>query len=789
MEKLPGAAGIIRLSRAAAYLSAASLVAFSTPAEAQLKDTPGLTGIRFVEVTGISTTHTFAPGATQLAGQLLNPMGPANRDFIGLANEFYDVFYSDVNGVQDSGGQYITVECQYPGTGGLNIDEVYLDFADGSSLCACAVTQATYLGNGQVAGSAAKAADCTTGTFSQMGSTSSSNERLSITLEFCLPGCFAIPGECCAGKPAFEDPNYTFTGPIAVGTASRMDSFSPVLTVYDFSAMTFAQAVGVSMGIGRYSAPNWTPLELGSVFGVTLDRDGNIYTTATACYADDLIAGGGAGAVYRIDRITGAVTTFAALPNSGPGLGNIAYDCDHEQFFVTNHEDGTIQRISSSGALLSSFDFGLPDDGSDGYAPLGERLWGLTVHAGRVWFGVWHEDFGRPSAFVDNEVWSVALSSAGDFVGTARLELTVIPPLGALHTNPVSDLRFTPTGSLLLAQRGMDSDTWPQPHDADGLEFVCNNGTWQPSTNQFVLGQFGRDCSGGLDYDYGTGNRAWWSTDAMSWPTPSVYGFQGVPPTGGTIANSYWLDYDGSTFEADKTQVGDIAISCSECGYVYNVTTQCTGVGQKFKVTFQYENHSELTIPALLLHGLPSGLSATPASFNTGMLQPMESITLTTTISGAAAYQEFCFQVSVGHPALYLCPTEVCIQGPPPCFLWVDAQPIGFGGPGTTYFDLGGDPVSTGGLVDLLVSQAPPSTFCWLVFGLLNSPVPVLGGTFVPIDMLAIVNGNTNAAGEFSLGFNISQSPPVTIYGQALVLDFAQPQLFGFSNALQIQIF
>jgi hypothetical protein len=758
-------------------------------AQAQLRDTPGLTSIRLMEVTGPPVAKTFAANAAQLAAQLPNPLGPSNVDFFGLANEYYDVFYSDASGAPDPQGDYLTVECQFSGVGGLNLEDVHLEFADGSSQCACAVTQATYLGNGQIAGSAAQAADCTPGTLCALGSTSSPTERLSITFDFCLPACFVVPGDCCAGRPAFVDPNYTFTGQVAVGTASRSDSISPVLTVYDFSPATFVPPPGANMAIGRYSASNWTAVELGSIFGVTFDRSGNIYATATTTYAFDQEASGGMGAVYRIDRLTGAVTVFATLPNSGPGLGNIAYDCEHDQFFVTNHENGCIHRISNSGALLSTFDFGLPDDGSDGFAPLGERLWGITVHAGRVWFGVWHEDFGRQSLLADNEVWSVDLDADGDTVGLARKELTVIPPAPLVYTNPVSDLRFTPSGSLLIAQRGMSSDTWPQPHVADGLEFVCDDGLWVPSSQQFILGQFGRDCSGGLDFDYGTGNRAWWSTDAMSYPSPSVYGFQGVPATGGTIANSYWLDYDGATAQADKTFVGDIAISCSDCAYVYDVTTKCTGVGQKFKVTFKYENQTELPIPALFLHGLPAGLTANPSGFNAGMLQPLDSISLTTTISGAAPYQEFCFQVSIGHPAVYVCPVEVCVQAPGPCPLLVDVSNLQSGGPGFTYLDLGGDPVDTGGVVDILTSKAPAQAPCWLVFGLLNNPVPVLGGTLVPIDMLAIVPGTTDAAGDFVLPFNISQSPPVTLYGQAVVLDFTQPQLFGFSNAVQIQIF
>lgn len=166
-------------------LVAASLAAAS-PCAAALRLTPGLTGIRFVEVTGVGVSHSFGNNSAQMLNQLPGTLGSANQDFNGLSFEHYDVFYSDAAGVFDADGDYISIECRFESTaggGGHNIDEAYLVFSDGTERCACAVASAVYLGPNSVAGSAANAADCTTGNNSTMGSTTGT-QRLRITLDY-----------------------------------------------------------------------------------------------------------------------------------------------------------------------------------------------------------------------------------------------------------------------------------------------------------------------------------------------------------------------------------------------------------------------------------------------------------------------------------------------------------------------------------------------------------------------------------------------------------------------------
>ena len=81
--------------------------------------------------------------------------------------------------------------------------------------------------------------------------------------------------------------------------------------------------------------------------------------------------------------------------------------------FVTSFEDGQIHRVDMGGSVTSTFDPFAADDATPGYAPLGERLWGVGVHASRVYFGRWVEDFSRRDATGSNEVWPVAAWRAG----------------------------------------------------------------------------------------------------------------------------------------------------------------------------------------------------------------------------------------------------------------------------------------------------------------------------------------------------------------------------------------
>jgi hypothetical protein len=398
--------------------------------------------------------------------------------------------------------------------------------------------------------------------------------------------CNAVTGECCSARPTYADPNYSFTGDVVVGTRQVEAGTDAVVTIFDITQPYPGDGVNYA-AVLRYHGPgdSWNVTNLGSVFGLTIDPYGNIFVAQTTAYGLDAVGPGGNGAIYRLANSTGAINTFCTLPNSGVGLGNISYDCDHDQFFVTNHEDGKIYRIKTAIAnapvatIQESFDPMLPDDGTIGFAPLGERLWGVQWHAGRVYYGVWSENCNE-TAGPANTIRSVALTGAGAFIpGSDQLEITMPPHVNG-YSHPVSDISFTRKGSMLTAERSMSGPSSPAAHESRLLEFVCTPaaGGWAPSGNTFVLGVNATCCcsgiggngsnsAGGVDSDFepytaGTPyGRVWGTSDAIN-NSLTVYGIQGLPPNGGTPAVSAWIDFDGNASGSEKTSMGDVEVPC-----------------------------------------------------------------------------------------------------------------------------------------------------------------------------------------------------------------------------------
>jgi hypothetical protein len=101
---------------------------------AAIINTPGLTAVRFWEGTGGVNAFTFVQNGPEMTTQIGALLGPSNEDFSQIANENYDVFYSDANGNFNLNGNHVTVEAVYTnpsGGGGLNIAAVDLVFGSG----------------------------------------------------------------------------------------------------------------------------------------------------------------------------------------------------------------------------------------------------------------------------------------------------------------------------------------------------------------------------------------------------------------------------------------------------------------------------------------------------------------------------------------------------------------------------------------------------------------------------------------------------------------------------------
>jgi hypothetical protein len=250
--------------------------------------------------------------------------------------------------------------------------------------------------------------------------------------------------------------------------------------------------------------------EVGQVFGVALDdgvrEDGepgapNAYVTATSAYGLAIVGddadgdgvpdrartgqaganwmagqfgtegGGGPGSIWKIDGVTGEVSLFAevaldGVANSGPGLGNIAFDAENRQLFVSDLDTGMIVRVDLDGNVLDHFDHGVEARAAAGleevafdpanrlditspsfnsedsetwqFTDARRRVHGLAVHDGRLYYSVTEGP----------QIWSVGLNEDGGFGDDARTELDLA---GQVVPFAVTDLAFGVDGSLIAS--------------------------------------------------------------------------------------------------------------------------------------------------------------------------------------------------------------------------------------------------------------------------------------------------------------------------------------------------
>jgi hypothetical protein len=325
-----------------------------------------------------------------------------------------------------------------------------------------------------------------------------------------------------------------------------------------------------------------------------------------------------------------------------------------------------IYRLDAAGSTLNAFDFGAPDDPTEVFAPLGDRVWAVAVHDGRLYFSVWREDNCNPSTVEANEIWSIGLDGLGDFSGAAVLELQVPPNAGADYSNPVSDMRFTPTGSLLIAERGMCGPTTPTAHDARLLEFVCENGAWTLGPATFMVGTAnGENTAGGVDIDYDAGGRVYATGDALQFNPQTIYGIQGLPATGGSPADSIFLDYNGNLVDQDKNQIGDVAVVCGACASVSGEHILCeigpAGPTGCYQYTFDLTNSSGATVQYLLI----PHPDVTPHVIPVGPLAHGATAAVTVQICNQPPGSDFCFDIILADAQVEACcAIEQCVELP-----------------------------------------------------------------------------------------------------------------------------
>ncbi len=249
--------------------------------------------------------------------------------------------------------------------------------------------------------------------------------------------------------------------------------------------------------------------------------------------------------------------------------------------------------------------FKTDDPATWGYAADERRIFGLAVHAGRLYYAV-----------ADEQIWSVAIGPNGAFGSDARIELQVQPWDGQ---SEISKIAFDDQGGMLLAERPVPTGAYdfnvlakegvgrvlhyqqvaPAAQAAPGNQPQPANAappapgqSWQPVPDEYAIG-FPRDMrndNGGIAIGYsytpnGTIDRAacggfLWSTGEQLRVTndqalaarlaaggpPIVNGLQGnaieaVRPANVPPLATYFVDYDDQFADpAARGHMGDIAI-------------------------------------------------------------------------------------------------------------------------------------------------------------------------------------------------------------------------------------
>ena len=111
---------------------------------------------------------------------------------------------------------------------------------------------------------------------------------------------------------------------------------------------------------------------------------------------------------------------------------------------------------------------------------------------------------------------------------------------------------------------------------------------------------------------------------------------------------------------------------------------------------------------------------------------------------------------------------------------------IGFQGPGNAKLELCGPPLSSGAIAQLRLFDAPPLAQAWLSLSFSQTPLNILGGTFVALPSALVVPLFTNFSGE-AVANVPGGGGPASLFMQGVVAGAVGPGTFGFTNALQVE--
>ena len=388
------------------------------------------------------------------------------------------------------------------------------------------------------------------------------------------------------------------------GTYVHVDPDAPVGVMYNTSINSLAPR-GEDWGstIQSIHPSNWISKEIGQIFGITMDKEDNIYLASSDIYYYDanwssitfqsgnLVRPNPCGRIFKCSPPGWVATPFIDLPvgcDELNGIGNIAYDKWNNQIFASSLENGKIYQIDLAANILNTFDPWNADDGTAGIAPFLEQVWGIGLNYEE---GIVKVYFAKNNPDETKSLYSVALSN-GSFPINVSETVEISNIQLSHHQYPkslISDIAFSSDGqTILISEHG-------HPHESNVISYSQSNGSWIFAREYFIGGKTsyseGSNTAGGIDFGYQeedsfvsakcdalfytTVNAALVRSDAIPL-TGRLYGVQGINISGNNSSEvpaptanrdtDIFIDYNGEYTTADKEIPGDVEVfDCVEC--------------------------------------------------------------------------------------------------------------------------------------------------------------------------------------------------------------------------------
>ncbi len=345
----------------------------------------------------------------------------------------------------------------------------------------------------------------------------------------------------------------------------------PIGAIYDTRNFSAISAGSHWSPINSFIPSNWYSDSIGPIFPIAIDNFQNVYLGTSRIYTIATIPVGlNECQIYKCSPPTYKAIPFCSLPCSGGGgfVGDIVFDKISGFVFASSLEDGKIYKINNVGAIISSYDPFLPDNGINGICPQNERIYGLGINYES---GNTKLYFARISP-TTREMYSLSIDGLGNFPTALNSEVLEINSLFGTQLI-VSDLAFNCDGTrMLIAER-------EYAHSSKVFIYHLSGGVWTFGFSYFIGNSVfsGMNSAGGIDFGTNSldenkiicDSKIWASGNQLKFDLPvigTVYGFQGINSSGNLSTNNTSDIFVRSRVVGPvKGFIGDIELFDCEC--------------------------------------------------------------------------------------------------------------------------------------------------------------------------------------------------------------------------------